>query len=549
VTTAELGFMGWAVAWVLGASIVLLQLAWEQSAQLRRGPLQRAPLGRAVRWTAGVLVLAGGFFMVLPRTTLALRPLPFSMAGLMGTEAGLSETLDLGGSGPIAGNSEVVMRVLPPAGLDPEARARLAERYALLRGLALERLDGLRWEPQPTTWERRVAFLPASDVFLRREAELYIAPSMQLIIPLPYGEEVDLQGPPVFPLRAGPGDSVRWAFPAQRWLSLGVSARPAASEPTLPEDGRWLRTRRFATLTFVPEEAGGARRWSQELAPALPGEEPRRPEALARRLTTALRRFGYTTDNPSGRAENPLQDFMERTRAGHCEYFASSMAFMLRARGVPARVVNGYRLGAWSEEGGYFLVTQNEAHAWVEYYDDAAGAWRVADPTPAAPPAPGSTGWRAALRRWADAAQYRWDRYVVRFSDQDQMDGAEWLKQAARRLPSWRPGRREAVAAGALAALLVLARLLWAHGHRPAADTAGFHRIWALRPLLRRAGPALAPAGGETARAWLLRLAAARPDLDEGLRDLARDVDAAAYGEAGTGSLRARVKALLKAWR
>ncbi len=76
VTTAELGFMGWAVAWVLGASVVLLQLAWEQSAQLRRGPLQRAPLGRAVRWTAGVLALAGGFFLVLPAPPWPCVPCP-----------------------------------------------------------------------------------------------------------------------------------------------------------------------------------------------------------------------------------------------------------------------------------------------------------------------------------------------------------------------------------------------------------------------------------------------------------------------------------------
>ncbi|MFN8012207.1 MAG: DUF3488 and transglutaminase-like domain-containing protein [Holophagaceae bacterium] len=548
VTTAEIGFMGWSVAWVLGASVVLLQLAWEQSAQLRRGPLQRAPLGRAVPWTAGVLALAGGFFLVLPRTTLALRPLPFSITGLMGSQAGLSESLDLGGSGPIAGNPEVVMRVIPPRELNLEGRARLADRFALLRGLVLERLDGLQWKADGATWERRVAFLPPADAFLRREAEFYVAPSPQGIIPLPYGEEVDVQWPPIFPVRSALGDSVRWVYPPQRWLNLGVAARSRAPEPFLPEEARWTRTRRLASLTYVPEEAEAARRFSLQAAPDTLPAAQRAPAALARRLTARLRAFRYTTENPSGGAVNPLQDFLERTQAGHCEYFASSLAFMLRSRGVPARVVNGYRLGAWSEEGGYFLVTQNEAHAWVEYYDAEAQGWRVADPTPPAPPAPGSTGWRAALRRWADAVSYRWDRHVVRFSDADQMEGAEWIRQAVRGLPSWRPGRREASALG-LAALLVLAwRLLGRRPRRAMDAELRLHRVRALRPLLRRAGPGLEPGPGETARSWLRRLALAHPALAGSLEALAGDVDAVAYGGASEAGLRPKVKALLRAW-
>lgn len=548
VTTAEIGFMGWSVAWVLGASVVLLQLAWEQSAQLRRGPLQRAPLGRAVPWTAGVLALAGGFFLVLPRTTLALRPLPFSIAGLMGSQAGLSESLDLGGGGPIAGNPEVVMRVIPLREAGHEGRARLADRYALLRGLALEKLDGLQWKADSSTWERRVAFLPPADAFLRREAEFYVAPSPQGIIPLPYGEEVDVQWPPIFPVRSALGDSVRWVYPPQRWLNLGVAARSRGPEPFLPEEARWTRTRRLATLTYVPEEAEAARRFSLRNAPdSLPAAQ-RTPSALARRLTARLRAFRYTTENPSGAAANPLEDFLDRTQAGHCEYFASSLAFMLRSRGIPARVVNGYRLGAFSEEGGYFLVTQNEAHAWVEYYDAEAQGWRVADPTPPAPPAPGSTGWRAALRRWADAVSYRWDRHVVRFSDADQLEGAEWIRQAVRGLPSWRPGPREAFVAG-LAALLVLAWRILGKGRRRAVDAElRLHRVRALRPLLRRAGPGLEPGPGETARAWLRRLGLAHPALAGLLEALAGDVDAVAYGGASEADLKPKVKAVLRSW-
>jgi hypothetical protein len=357
-----------------------------------------------------------------------------------------------------------------------------------------------------------------------------------------------VQWPASFPLRSGPGDSVRWLYPPNRWMSLEVATRPSTEGFFLPEDGRWMRTRRFPNLTFVPEEAEAAHRWSLSAAPAsLPAAELK-PNALAERLSTRLRGFAYTTENPSGRAANPLQDFLEQSQAGHCEYFASALAFMLRSRGVPARVVNGYRLGPWSAEGGYFLVTQDQAHAWVEYYDADAQGWRAADPTPPAPPAPGSTGWRAAFSRWADAAQYRWDRYVVRFSDDDQVEGLAWIKRQALALPSWRPGRREAWLAGG-AALLVL---LFAGGRRwarPAPAVGAFHPLRTLRPLVRRAGVEAPPRPGETARAWLLRLAALRPGLAGELAALAAAVDAAAYGDAGESSLKAPARALARAWK
>jgi len=85
------------------------------------------------------------------------------------------------------------------------------------------------------------------------------------------------------------------------------------------------------------------------------------------------------TDRPAGSA---IEHFLFKTRAGHCEYFASALAMMLRSVGVPSRLVVGYRGGQWYEDNELYLVRQSDAHAWVEAYIEDRG-WVRLDPTPA----------------------------------------------------------------------------------------------------------------------------------------------------------------------
>ncbi len=85
------------------------------------------------------------------------------------------------------------------------------------------------------------------------------------------------------------------------------------------------------------------------------------------------------TEKPAGSA---IEHFLFQTRAGHCEYFASALAMMLRAVGVPSRLVLGYRGGQWFEDNELYLVRQSDAHAWVEAYIQDRG-WVRLDPTPA----------------------------------------------------------------------------------------------------------------------------------------------------------------------
>jgi hypothetical protein len=212
---------------------------------------------------------------------------------------------------------------------------------------------------------------------------------------------------------------------------------------------------------------------------------------------------------------------------------------------VPARVVNGYRLGPWIAEGGDFRVSQNEAHSWVEYWHE--GRWWTSDPTPSGPSsaAAGRKGLEA-YERWLDTMRYRWDRYVVRFSDQDQQVGLSWMQG---HLQGWE--WRWKAPPKALAWTLAWVALAWAawrtRSHwQPNQEGPG--RIRALRPLLARTRRMAPPEPGDTARTWLLRLGALRPDRMGPLLELAQAVDLQAYGP-GDRAASALAKAEAAAWR
>ncbi|WP_306589867.1 transglutaminase domain-containing protein [Geothrix sp. 21YS21S-4] len=527
VSTTDLIFLVWALAWAGAAAAALLQQTWEASAALRRGAPSRAPYARVPLWLGASVLLGAAFFLLLPRLNAGFRPPFLRVAGAL-AQAGLGDQLDLGANGPIAPNSEVVLRIVPP----PEWNPTDSRGLELLRGVALEALDGDRWTTSDLT--PSTAFMPPARHASAFRVEFLFSPSGQGILALPYGlSEV---APPGLPLRRAEGGSLRWRFPRARPMPVEVAWNPSDADPG---EGELSSRRRQLLLQPGPEEAA-IRRWSLRVAPGiLPAPQ------LARTLERALRGFRYTLDNPSGGTERPLEDFLERTQAGHCEYFASAMALMMRTRGVPARVVNGYRLGPWIPEGGYFRVSQDQAHSWVEYWDQ--GRWRRADPTPAGPPGAKDAGFLAALSRWADTLNYRWDRYVVRFSDEDQQAGLSWIQSAAQAW-EWRwkappAGLSWSVGTLALAWIGWRSRALW----RPTPSGPG--SIRALRPLLARLRRQAPPISGETARAWLERLGALRPERAEALLRLAEAVEAQIYGEKASMEASALAKAEASAWR
>ena len=138
-----------------------------------------------------------------------------------------------------------------------------------------------------------------------------------------------------------------------------------------------------------------------------------------------LQNYTYSLDVKRSSDVLPLEDFLFVHKAGHCEYYATSMAILLRIHGIPTRVVNGFAQGRWNEFGQFFTVRQSDAHAWVEVFFPSYG-WVMFDPTPAAAFAETYQQFAerkslaASLYRYYESLRARWERYIVDYSRDDQ---------------------------------------------------------------------------------------------------------------------------------
>lgn len=117
---------------------------------------------------------------------------------------------------------------------------------------------------------------------------------------------------------------------------------------------------------------------------------------------------------------NPIEDFLFNSKKGYCEHYATAMVLMLRAIGIPARIVTGFLGGEVNEYGDYIIVRQSNAHSWVEAAID--GEWRRFDPTPQV-----SAETPSVLALYLDMLRLNWQRYVVSFSLSDQKEIANAL--------------------------------------------------------------------------------------------------------------------------
>jgi transglutaminase-like putative cysteine protease len=145
-----------------------------------------------------------------------------------------------------------------------------------------------------------------------------------------------------------------------------------------------------------------------------------RPEALITAALTLFREqpFYYTLTPPLLGVET-VDDFVFRTRQGFCEHYTNAFVFLVRAAGVPARVVTGYQGGEMNALGGYLIVRQSDAHAWAEVWLAGRG-WMRVDPTGAVAPNRVQEGIYAALP----------DSSVLPFLARRGGD-SEWLRQLA----------------------------------------------------------------------------------------------------------------------
>jgi len=144
--------------------------------------------------------------------------------------------------------------------------------------------------------------------------------------------------------------------------------------------------------------------------------------------------YAYTLSPPPvppGR--EPVGDFLLRTRAGHCEYFASALAVMCQMSGIPARRVDGFRGAEYNAFGDLYIVRAAAAHAWVEAFIPGEG-WVAFDPTPASPsPLAGESAWWSSLRMGLDYLQCQWSNLVVSYDSGSRRElfdrFGDWLRR------------------------------------------------------------------------------------------------------------------------
>lgn len=167
------------------------------------------------------------------------------------------------------------------------------------------------------------------------------------------------------------------------------------------------------------------------------------PAARVRAAFDYLRNghFAYTLEPPLLSGPDTVDQFLFDSRQGFCEHFAGAFAFLMRAAGIPARVVTGYQGGDYNAAGRYLIVRQADAHAWVEVWLDEQG-WQRVDPTGAAAPARIETGlarsipqggdlplmlrgdgnWIKAMRLQLDVLVNGWNQWVIGFDAERQRD-------------------------------------------------------------------------------------------------------------------------------
>ncbi len=251
----------------------------------------------------------------------------------------------------------------------------------------------------------------------------------------------------------------------------------------------------------------------------------------------------YTTDlkrDPS--IADPLEDFLFTQKAGHCEYFASAAAILLRLSGVPTRYVNGFLGGEWNDLSKYLTVRDNRAHSWVEAYL-GPGGWVRIDATPSA----GRGSHMGRIRQLFDSVEFFWSRWVIDYDVSRQIDiarrigrtvgvgGASFDLRQTKRVLRWGLGILGAAALAAMLIRLLRARARMANpfarkGGRQVRNGPRIYRLYQ-HTLSRLAKRGWTRGPGETPREFAARMRAASLPGNAALTDLSEHYAAARYGE------------------
>ncbi len=404
---------------------------WRAATGLRDVPVPASAYGsldRLVRVSSivGTSALAAGIqvgtlvlFFVLPRTQAAV------LGGILPPlhVSGFSDRVRLGAVGTMQLSRDPVMRVKVSTA-DGEPFPGVASLY--WHGLALDRFDGAGWElsdarrttlaqlggrqgrapPQHRSWslKQEITLEPLDS------AVLFHVPDAAGI----YGDFSTLEAV----------ETDGFYLPGQRSrrdYTVYSEPRAADLERLREQEPRRAPDHLLTPYTQLPTDLSPrigelAREWGEGGASTLD---------TVLLLQDHLRSsFVYSLDQEPSRYPDPLLAFLDDVQEGHCEYFASGLAVMLRTMGVPARIVNGFAGAEWNPVGEYWVVRQLHAHSWVEVWFPDDG-WIIFDPTPT-----GQTGASQArlsmagqLRAWADFGRVTWGDIMLDYGLDTQVEG------------------------------------------------------------------------------------------------------------------------------
>lgn len=383
----------------------------------------------------------------------------------------------IGHIGRLKASDRIVLRVKPP---DGEGALLLRQASYNTYGLGIWRAIGDEFEAVPETevpgtWQLAAAAMSGDSVtvsgYLYRGRGLVAVPNGSYRLENLPAEFVKRNPYGAIKAENGPG-MVSYTVRFQPDLSLDVT--PTERDLQIPN-------RYMSVVSQVAMELG------------LSGEDPKGTLATLEKHFRDNFRYSLVQERESTRY-TPLSDFLLRSRAGHCEYFATATALLLRATGIPTRYATGFSVQEYSELEDLFIVRRRHAHSWVLAYID--GMWRDVDFTPAAwvvledQAAP----WWEAIYDLGSRIVFLFSRWRWSERDGETLDTLIWLLIPLGLLFAWRLYFKERVRR---------ARSKRESGRQVvggAGSASAFYRIVAL---LERSGVPRRP--GETLNHWIHR--------------------------------------------
>ena len=366
-----------------------------------------------------ILICGTAMFFLMPRMS----------AGYMGgysfgtnLSSGFSDRVQLGQIGEIQQSNAVVMHIQ----IDGD---RVGGSDLHWRGVALADFDGRIWSnPKDQFLLQRQpdnSFLvPRNNPALRSYATANLEREHLIhyrVLMEPIGTNVFFLAPWArsvsgdYRLVAGDSSGAVYDFDSQhaitRYEADSNIAAPAPAE--LRAAGRDYPERIAATYLRLPAVDPRVARLAAQVTNSANNDFDK-ATAIENNLMT---HFVYTLELPRAPVKDPIANFLFERKQGHCEYFASAMAIMLRTLGIPSRVVNGFRSDEFNDLTGNYVIRAKNAHSWVEAYFPGYG-WQTFDPTPAG--ASGTPqGWQR-LALYIDAMSSFWRDWVVSYDSSHQ---------------------------------------------------------------------------------------------------------------------------------